>query len=203
MEAYLTVKATPITDALALAAIRMLVGNLRTAATTPDLAAKEQALLGSTMANLACGNAKLGLVHLLNRPVNTLFPNVPYGQSIGTLLVPVMAFNLPASIDRFAAMAQAMGERAGNVTTRELANRCLVALKQFLADLQAPRRYSPDEVDVEAIPKMARMCVGGMHGGMKADEVPETTIVQSFNLRRAAIRDVIGLYEQAFEGWDL
>ncbi|MFN8458406.1 MAG: iron-containing alcohol dehydrogenase [Anaerolineae bacterium] len=203
MEAYLTVQATPITDALALAAIRMLAGNLRAAATTTDLAAQEQALLGSTMANLACGNAKLGLVHLLNRPVNSLYPAIPYGQSIGTLLLPVMAFNLPASVDRFAAMAQAMGEQSGQGTTRELAQRCLGALKQLLVDLRMERRYPPDIVDAKTIPQMARMCVEGMHGGMQAGDVPDTALVKSFNRRQAAVADVVRLYEQAFEGWEV
>jgi len=203
MEAYLTVRATPITDALALAAIQMLGGNLRTAATTTDLEAKDQALLGSTMANLACGNAKLGLAHLLNRPVNSLFPEVPYGESIGILLVPVMSFNLPASIDRFATMAQMMGESPEHKTTRELADRCIAALKQLLADLQVSRCYSPELVKIDAIPQMARMCAGGMHGGMKADDIPETATVTSFNRRQATVGDVVHLYEKAFEGWEL
>ena len=202
MEAYLTVRATPVTDALALAAIRLLTCSLRPAATTSDLIAKEKSLLGSTMANMACGNAKLGLAHLLNRPVNTLFPAVPYGESISILLVPVMAFNLPSAIDRFADMAVAFGERADGLSPRDLANRCLAALKQLLADLKATRCYPPDKVDRGAIIKMAFMCAGGMHGGMVASEVPLTTAVNSFNRRQATVADVIELYERAFEGWD-
>ena len=203
MEAYLTVRATPITDAMALAAIQMLSSSLRTAATTTDLEAKDRALLGSTMANLACGNAKLGLAHLLNRPVNSLFPEVPYGESIGILLVPVMNFNLPASINRFTTMAQMMGESPEGKTERELANRCIAALKQLLADLQVSRCYSPKLVNIDAISQMARMCAGGMHGGMKADDIPETAMVSSFNRRQATVGDVIRLYEKAFEGWEL
>ena len=155
------------------------------------------------MANLACGNAKLGLAHLLNRPVNSLFPKVPYGESIGILLVPVMNFNLPASVDRFAAMAQAMGENPKDKTKRELADRCITALKQLLTDLQVSCCYSPELVNLDAIPQMARMCAGGMHGGMKADDIPETAVVKSFNRRQATVGDVIHLYEKAFEGWEL
>ena len=202
MEAYLTVRATPITDSLALAAIRLLTTSLRPAIFTKDLAAKQQALLGSTMANMACGNAKLGLAHLLNRPINTLFTAVPYGESIGILLVPVMAFNLPADVERFAQMATAMSETETG-TMRQRAERCLVALKQFLVDLNATRCYPPNKVDRQAIPKMARMCAGGMHGGMEAVDVPETAVVSSFNRRRATVRDVMDLYEQAFAGWEM
>ena len=201
MEAYLTVRATPITDALALAAIRMLSRSLHASATTPDMAAKEQALLGSTMANMACGNAKLGLAHLLNRPINTLFPEVPYGESIGILLVPVMVFNLPADVERFANMAEAFGERDTGGSRRTLANHCLSALKQLLADLQTTRTYAKEKVDAAAIPTMAAMCAGGMHGGMKAQDLPDTAPVTSFNRRQATVGDVKQLYRAAFIGW--
>lgn len=201
MEAFLTVRATPITDALALGAIELLMRNVRSAAETPDVEAKQAALVGSTMANLACGNAKLGLAHLLNRPVNTLYPQVPYGQSIGTLLVPVMAFNLPAGIARFARMAEAMGERKDNRSEREMAELALENLKQFLRDLQVETSYPQDIMDRERIPEMARMCAGGMHGGMRAEELPETTVVKTFNCRQATIADVMDLYEEAFAGW--
>ena len=50
---------------------------------------------------------------------------------------------------------------------------------------------------------MARMCGGGMHGGMKADDIPESTVVNSFNRRQATVGDVIKLYEQAFSGWQI
>lgn len=201
MEAFLTIRATRITDVLALGAIELLMRNVCAAATTPDLQAKQAALLGSTMANLACGSAKLGLVHLLNRPVNTLYPEVPYGQSIGTLLVPVMVFNLPANIGRFARMAEAMGERKENRSEREMAELAVENLRQFLRDLRIETSYPEEIIDRESIPEMARMCAGGMHGGMRAEKLPETTVVKSFNRRQATIADVMGLYEEAFTGW--
>ena len=201
MEAFLTVKATPITDAMALSAIELLSRNLRMATMTHDLEAKQSALIGSTMANLACGNAKLGLAHLLNRPVNSLFPEVPYGESIGILLVPVMEFNLSASIERFGVMAKCMGEEGGELNGREFAAKCLLALKNMLADLRIVRHYSTDSVDRRMVPRMARMAAKGMHGGMKTEDMPDNTVIESFNLRRATIGDVIGIYEQAFEGW--
>ncbi len=203
MESLLTVKSTPITDAMALNAIKLLSSNLRVATNTSDLEAKQRALIGSTMANLACGNAKLGLAHLLNRPINSLFPEVPYGESIGVLLVPVMEYNFSASIDRFAAMADAMGERCEHRSTREFAGQCLTALKHLLAELKVTRRYSVGVVDKTKIPQMARMCAKGMHGGMQAEEIPETTLVKSFNRRQAKVSDVIRLYERAFDGWDV
>ena len=203
MEAYLTDRVTPVTDALALGAIRLLTQNLRRAISTSNLEAKQQALIGSTMANLACGNAKLGLAHLLNRPVNTLFPQVPYGESIGILLVPVMAFNLPVDIQRFADMAKAFGEPEHDQSLREQAESCIRTLKRFLADLNVTRCYPPEKVDRSKIPQMALMCAGGMHGGMKATDVPDTKLVKSFNRRRATIKDVIDLYDKAFAGWVL
>ena len=58
-------------------------------------------------------------------------------------------------------------------------------------------------MDKTKIPQMARMCAKGMHGGMQAEEIPETTLVKSFNRRQAKVSDVIRLYERAFDGWDV
>jgi alcohol dehydrogenase class IV len=52
IEAFFTTMTTPITDAWALQAISMIYQNLRPAATSDDLDAKEACLIGSSIANM-------------------------------------------------------------------------------------------------------------------------------------------------------
>ncbi len=118
-EAYLTTTCTPITDAWALQAVGMLYENMRSAATSDDLDAKEACLIGSTMANMACGNARLGLVHAMATPMEGMF-KIPHGIAIGILLPYVMEFNLPASFERFATLARTMREPDNGRTIGEL-----------------------------------------------------------------------------------
>ena len=195
--------ATPITDALALKAVSMLSQNLRSAAMSDDIDAKEACLIASTMANMACGNSRLGLVHTMSSPVEVMF-KVPHGIAVGILLPHIMEFNLPASHERFATLAQALGESGDGISTEELALGGLAAMKELLIDLQFPRKFSEPQVDRKAIPELASIVMGGPYGIYdRAKKFPMTAPVPSFNLRKATMADMIGLYEKAFDEWEL
>ena len=202
IEAYLTTFTTPITDALALHAVDLIYGNLRTAATTDDIDAKEACLLGSTMANIACGNARLGLVHLMTNPLEGMF-NIPHGIAIGTLLPYVMEFNLPAAQLRFASLAKAMGENDGGRSAAELAPCAIGALKRLYLDLGVPKKYSEPEIDRKTIPQMAAMLMTGPYAVQESGkQYPRSMQVPCPNIRKTTMGDLIDLYEKAFEGWE-
>jgi alcohol dehydrogenase class IV len=202
IEGYLTTMTTPITDALSLQAVGMLYHNLRAAATSDDIDAKEACLIASSMANIACGNSRLGLVHAMSNPVEGMF-KVPHGISVGILLPHVMEFNLPASHARFAALAKAMGEGGAGRSPEELAPRAIVALKRLLVDLDFPKKYSEPELDRGAIPRMAVLAMGGqfsLHDPSKGYSAK--TPVPSANIRKATMGDLVKLYEKALVGWE-
>ncbi len=191
IEAYLTSQATPLTDALALQAVELLSANLLRAATTRDVAAKEACLLGSSMANMACGNARLGLNHALSWPVSSLY-DMPHGLANGILLPYVLEFTLPAAVSRMARLAVALGEPAAGRSERELAGRAVRAVKQLLLDGDIPRAFDPQQVDPAGIPQMVDMLKEGIYA-----------LFTQVNLRPATPRDMTALYERAFQGWDL
>jgi alcohol dehydrogenase class IV len=203
IEAYLTNLCTPITDAWALHAVTLMYHNLRQAATSDDLDAKEACLIGSTLANMACGNARLGLAHTMTTPLEGMF-KIPHGIAIGVLLPYVMEFNLPASFDRFAALAKAMGESDSGKTAEELAPRAVTAVKRLLVDLDFPRSYADAQIDRAAISEIARIATGGLYAARDlAKEYPMNAIVPSANIRMATMADIIRLFEKAFERWEL
>ena len=194
IEAYLTTMTTPITDALALSAVRLIHNHLRAAALSDDLEAKESCLIGSTMANMACGNARLGLVHGLTNPMEGMF-KIPHGIAVGTLLPYAMAFNLPAGRQRFADLAGAMGED-------HRAERALPAIKKLYMDLGFPSRYAESQIDRKAVPQIVKMAMAGLYGVYDPDrEYPMNAPLPSVNIRKATMKDAIDLLERAFEGW--
>jgi len=190
VEAYLTTQATPLTDALALRAVELLSTNLLKAATTRDVVAKEACLLGSSMANMACGNARLGLPHALSWPVSSLY-DVPHGLANGILLPYALEFTLPAAVERMARLAVAMGEPAAGRSDREGAARFVRAIKQLLLDCDIPRTLDPQQVDPAGIPQMVDMLKEGIYA-----------LFAQVNLRPATPRDLTLLYERAFRGWE-
>lgn len=109
IEAYVSRKASPFTDALALQAIQALAPNLRRVDKDPaDRAAREAMMLGATLAGMAFSNASVALVHGMSRPIGAHF-HVPHGLSNAMLLPAVTAFSAPAALPRYAACAAAMG----------------------------------------------------------------------------------------------
>lgn len=206
IEACWTTFATPLTDTLALSALKTLMANLRTACRTDDIEAKNACLLASAMANMACQNAKLGFVHGLARNVQTLF-NVPYGVTIGVFLVPVMEFNLSAAVERFSAMAEAMGVSRGSLPLRVHAEAAVSQVKSLLADLDFPRRFEPEQVDRNAIPRLVRMAYAQASQRYLSDKELEQISVDGYapspNIRKATYQELISLYEKTLQGWTI
>ncbi|MCG6507628.1 iron-containing alcohol dehydrogenase, partial [Vibrio parahaemolyticus] len=109
-----------------------------TAVTRPDnIGAKEQLMLGATLAGMAFSNASVALVHGMSRPIGAHF-HVPHGMSNAMLLPAITEYSVAASPERYAACARAMG-LADIKTSDEQAVQCLLAeLKQLNADLNVP-----------------------------------------------------------------
>jgi alcohol dehydrogenase class IV len=84
-------KATLITDSLALSAARTIRSALPDALEHSE-SAMQRLIVASAMANLACGNAELGLVHALSSAVGV---RLAHGYQNGALLAHAVEFNLP------------------------------------------------------------------------------------------------------------
>ena len=75
IEAYVSRRANPFADALALAAMRTLWDNIRVAYTDPaDRNAREKMMLGATQAGIAFSNSSVALVHGMSRAMVRLSP---------------------------------------------------------------------------------------------------------------------------------
>ena len=117
IEAYVSVRANPVTDALCGEGIRRAARSLQVACDRPDdLAAREDLALASLLSGIALANAGLGAVHGLAAPLGGMF-NAPHGALCAILLGPVMAANaaaLPAAgRDRFCDVAGWLTGREG------------------------------------------------------------------------------------------
>lgn len=86
VESYTAHKATPITRALSTGALRLLVDALpRALADGDDLAARQDTLVGSTMAGLAVMNAGTGAAHAMAYPLGVHL-GVPHSVALAMLL---------------------------------------------------------------------------------------------------------------------
>jgi alcohol dehydrogenase class IV len=157
IEAYVSRKAQPMTDVLALSAIRLLATNLPLAwADGKNLEAREKTMLGAFQAGLAFGNASVALVHGMSRPIGACF-HVAHGMSNAVLLCTVMEFSLAGNTRRYAEIAAAIGEDVAGLDDMAAAETGARAVKRIIKNLEIPRlRDLKIEKDkfYELIPRM-------------------------------------------------
>jgi alcohol dehydrogenase class IV len=96
LEPFVSVRANPVTDALAREGLRRAGSGLRRAyADGADLAARTDMVLCSLSGGMALANAKLGTVHGFASAIGGM-ADVPHGIACAALLVPVVEANIRA-----------------------------------------------------------------------------------------------------------
>lgn len=95
MEAYVSTKATPLTDALALDGIKYLGSSLVPACTTQsdDIGHRGNLAYGAYLSGVVLANAGLGLVHGFASAIGGLY-GIPHGMVCGTLQGEALRINL-------------------------------------------------------------------------------------------------------------
>ncbi len=119
VEAYVSIIATPVTDACAIKAIELIAGSLRAAvANGADMVARDNMAYAEYLAGMAFNNASLGHVHAMAHQLGGFY-NLPHGVCNAILLPHVEKFNLIAKVDRFGDIATGHGRKhRGIVTSR-------------------------------------------------------------------------------------
>jgi alcohol dehydrogenase len=138
IEAYVSVKAQPMTDLMALSAMGLLAEFLPRAWSNPeDLEARTMTLLGALQAGIAFSNASVGLVHGMARPLGAFF-HVPHGLSNAALLGVVMEFCLHGNPERYARIARAIGLDTTHLSLLGAAQAGTKKVKELVFELGVP-----------------------------------------------------------------
>ncbi len=138
VEAYVSTAATPLTDACAEKAIKLIAIHLRAAvANGQDIEARDGMCYAQYLAGMAFNNASLGHVHAMAHQLGGFY-DLPHGECNAILLPYVEEFNLIAKMDRFADMAVWMGENIDGLSDREAALKCLKAIRELSSDVGIP-----------------------------------------------------------------
>jgi len=188
IEAYVSLKAQPMTDSYCLSAIELISGNLRQAWTNgDDIAAREKTMLGALQAGIAFSNSSVALVHGMSRPIGAYF-HVAHGAANAALLGVVMEFSLTGNPNRYAHIARAMGEDISGLTDLEAAQRGAEAVRRLIKEVKIASLRELG-VDREKLYELApRMTEDAIASGSPAN-----------NPRQATREEIIKLYKLAYE----
>jgi alcohol dehydrogenase class IV len=156
IEAYVSRKATVLTDPLALQCIGLVARHLETAWREPtNRAAREGMMLAATLGGMAFSNSSVALVHGMSRPIGAVF-HVPHGLSNAVLLPEITRFSLAGAPDRYSVIARTMGlcREAGSVA--EAGEALVAGLADLNRRLGVPRLAECCGVDRVAFDKIVR-----------------------------------------------
>lgn len=159
IEAYVSTIATPITDACALKAIDLIAEWLRPAvARGTNVQARDKMAYAEYLAGMAFNSASLGYVHAMAHQLGGFY-NLPHGVCNAVLLPEVCAFNLIACPQRYADIAQALGENTSGLSTTAAAEKAIDAIRRLARDVGIPQNLTALgvlEKDLEAMAVNAR-----------------------------------------------
>ena len=150
IEAYTSIiHKNPLSDALALTALRKLDRAIVTACDDPsNVEARNDMLIGAMLAGQAFSNAPCAAVHALAYPLGGFF-HVPHGLSNALVLTEVMKYNAPKADHWYGEIARDMGvgQTGSSLIDKMYAIKDATKVPQTLADVN---------ITADAIPMMAK-----------------------------------------------
>ncbi|MBP1993780.1 iron-containing alcohol dehydrogenase [Paenibacillus eucommiae] len=187
IEAYISVNANPITDGLALQAIRLISGSLRQAvADGQDRQARIDLSYGSHIAGIAFFNAGVAGVHALAYPLGCQF-HVSHGESNAVLLPYVMGYIRSSCIKRMGHILEAMVGHTSNLSEEEASRKCVEELVGLVRDVGIPNTLRGFNIPASAL-----------------ESLTEDGVQQKRLLARSPLplhkEDIRTIYQSAFDG---
>jgi alcohol dehydrogenase len=182
VEGYTATLSEPLTDSLAVSAIRLIGRSLRQAyANGANLDARYDMSLASLLAGVAFGNSDCAGVHCMGEAIGGLY-DTPHGLSMAIYLPFVADFSWIAVPEKYAVVAEALGEDVSGLPQLEAAKRAAVAIRKLTKDLGIP---SASQVGVRRkdLPKLA--------------QAASVNVSVESNPRVATEKDFLALFEAA------
>jgi alcohol dehydrogenase class IV len=151
VEAYVSVNASPTTDALALQAIRLISRSLKRAVEDgSDKQARVEMSYGSFLAGLAFFNAGVAGVHALAYPLGGQF-HLAHGESNAVLLPYVMGYIRQSCTKRMKDIYDALGASSVYLSEVEASYACVEALRSLVSAVGLPRTLEGYNIPFEAL----------------------------------------------------
>jgi alcohol dehydrogenase class IV len=131
IECYTSTVANPVSDGLALHAMRLIAKFLPlTIQDLRNVEYRENLQIASTMAIIAFVNAIAGTVHAIAHSLGGLY-GVPHGDGNGIMLPHVMEFNRETCPERFMMMADALGVDIHGMTVEDAGKAAVQAVRDL------------------------------------------------------------------------
>ncbi len=152
IEGYITKGAWELSDMFHIKAIEVIARSLR-GAVKNEKDGRDGMALGQYIAGMGFSNVGLGVDHSMAHTLSAYY-DMPHGKACATLLPAVMAFNAPATGEKYRDIAKAMGvEGVDAMSLEDARNAAVEAVRQLAEDvgIVTSLRGVVKEEDVKAL----------------------------------------------------
>lgn len=164
MEAYLSKKANPFTDSLALGAVGRVFRALGKAYEDGrDVDAREDMAYGAMVSGLCLANAGLGAAHGIAASLGAV-AGVPHGLACAVLLPHVLRINAPHCAEKTRALAACITGEA-YADTQTAAEALCLAVNRLMARLAIPQKLEEYPMSRADLPALVSGVSGSSMGG--------------------------------------
>ncbi|BAH07675.1 iron-containing alcohol dehydrogenase [Clostridium kluyveri] len=182
IEGFVAIEASPITDTLAINALKLVFEYLRRAYKNGnDMEAREKMMFAGVMGGMILNNAGLGYVHSMSHQIGALYEEM-HGACNAALLPHVLEFNsISIPEERILKISETMGVKATN--KQDAINKIKNGIQNLAEDIGLPTHLSSigiDKDDLELLSKNA-----------------EKDICSSTNPRRGTFVDIMNIFKAA------
>lgn len=181
VEAYVSTAATPVTDACAEKAIKLIQGYLRDAVKDGnDMVARDKMAYAEFLAGMAFNNASLGYVHAIAHQFGGFY-NLPHGVCNAILLPAVQEYNAQVVPDRLKDVAEFMGVDVSGMSDAEGAAAAIDAIKKLSADVEIPKGFEELGAKKEDFDILATNALKDACGATNPKQATKEEIIEILN----------------------
>jgi alcohol dehydrogenase class IV len=183
IESYTSRNAQPLTDTLALDAVKRIFRYLPAAYQNGSyLEAREQMSIAALEAGIAINNASVTIVHGMSRPIGALF-HVPHGLSNAMLLERCMNYALDGAFEKFAELGRTVGAADRSDSDVEAAKSFISILRELIKVCEVPSLEKQGINRSEFFSYIEKMTDDAIASGSPANtikEVKRTDIIEIY-----------------------
>lgn len=159
IEAFTCKNANFFSDMLASSAIRLVGQNLFKAFIKgqEDMESRYYMSLAACMGMNAAITAGMGLCHVIGENVQAK-AHISHGASLAITLPAVMEFNLTSNPQKFANIAELLGENITDLSYEEVGSKSILAVKKLIDKIKLPKSMRDVGILKDDIETMAKHC---------------------------------------------
>ncbi len=159
IEGFTCKTANILSDMLASSAIRLVRQNLVRAYTKgpEDIESRYYMSLAACMGMNAASTSGMGLCHVIGEYVQAK-GSISHGASLAITLPAVMEFNLSGNPQKFADIAELLGENISGLSSEEAGAKSILAVKKLIDAVELPKTMREVGIKEDDIEEMAKHC---------------------------------------------